>query len=65
MLAGAARIIEVCFLAPKFAAEGIDEDRSGSERTLAEMASIPAESNGRATAGIAFRHLPPFVSLQK
>jgi len=61
MLAGAARIIEVCFLAPKFYPESPDEDSSGSERTLAEAPSVLTESNGKATAGFAFRHLPPFL----
>jgi len=71
MLAGVARIIEICFFATKYPPESLDDD-SHSDRTLADTtshipkypASSPAESGGKAAARKAFRHLPPFVSLR-
>src|SRR6266851_5909666 len=63
MLAGLARLIEFCFVAPSYApataVDGVEDDRS-SDHTLADGAALAsgAESKGRA-----FRHLPPFVSV--
>jgi hypothetical protein len=63
MLAGLARLIEVCFVAPSYAPapamDGVEDDMS-SDHTLADGAALAsgAESKGRA-----FRHLPPFVSV--
>jgi hypothetical protein len=58
MLAGLARMIEVCFVAPSYAptggGDGMEDDRS-SDHTL-------ADSSLAAPKGRAFRHLPPFVS---
>jgi hypothetical protein len=50
MLAGLARIIEVCFIVPRFTP--IEVDDGGSEHTLAGEVQSP---------GRAFRHLPAFV----
>ena len=64
MSAGVARIIEVCFVAPKFSPEPRNEDVD-SEHTLAE-ASTPtvAVAPLLATPDVSpFRHLPPFVRL--
>jgi len=71
MLAGVARIIEICFFATKYPSESLNDD-SHSERTLADTTShisnysgsSPLESSGKAAARKAFRHLPPFVSLR-
>ncbi|TFY82125.1 hypothetical protein EWM64_g1890 [Hericium alpestre] len=59
MLAGVTRIIEVCFVMPKFAPPGTIEngDDNQSEHTL-------ADGSGRdetPSKGRAFRHLPPFL----
>lgn len=51
MLAGVTRIIEVCFVAPKFS----KDSSNASDSTLADSAS-------NSTPGKAFRHLPSFVS---
>jgi hypothetical protein len=57
MLAGLARLLEACFVAPSYApaADGVDD--SGSDHTLADGAETVAATKGRV-----FRHLPPFVS---
>lgn len=72
-MAGLARIVEICFIAPeKVPTETMLED-SHSERTLAdsggpqsprEPAAFLDAGNGAGpgAAGKAFRHLPPFVS---
>ena len=68
MLAGFARVIEICFFVPKYSLEGVDDD-DHSERTLADGAPSPgflssynnSDSSGKAAAARAFRHLPPFV----
>ncbi len=56
MAAGLARIVEVCFVAPKYTQEVVDGD-SHSEHTL--NASQDETSTHSPTR--AFRHLPPFV----
>ncbi|KAI0065516.1 hypothetical protein BV25DRAFT_1821953 [Artomyces pyxidatus] len=57
MLAGLARIIEVCFVVPSFApvgiTEGVEDDRS--DHTLADG------GHEAAPKGKAFRHLTPFL----
>lgn len=60
MLAGLARLIEVCFIVPSFEKQepAADSDRH-SEQTLAG----PGPENPRLTMVQAFRHLPPFVSV--
>ena len=65
MVAGLARIVEVCFFVPKYFPEGADNDNH-SDRTLAENARSPGlpslfNSGRKAAAAQAFRHLPPFV----
>jgi len=68
MLAGFARVIEICFFVPNYSLEGIDDDNH-SERTLADGAPSPGfvfsyskgDSSGKAAAARSFRHLPPFV----
>jgi hypothetical protein len=64
MLAGLARLIEVCFVAPSYApapaVDGVEDDRS-SDHTLADGAALA--SGGTESKGRAFRHLPPFVSV--
>ncbi|KAH9926980.1 uncharacterized protein B0H18DRAFT_1004819 [Fomitopsis serialis] len=57
MLAGLARIIEVCFVVPKYAP--LEEGDSHSEHTLAEGGRD--EGPTAASAGRAFRHLPSFL----
>lgn len=58
MLAGLARIIEICFVSP---AEVSDGD-SHSEHTLADTGLGAGNGDGaKAAAARAFRHLPPFV----
>ncbi|PCH44534.1 hypothetical protein WOLCODRAFT_139059 [Wolfiporia cocos MD-104 SS10] len=61
MLAGVARIVEVCFVVPKFSPLPADalasEGDAHSEHTLAEE---PTAAAG-ASVGRAFRHLPPFL----
>lgn len=63
MLAGATRIIEVCFIAPRFVplpeAHTVSDDNH-SEHTLTEGNSSNKEETG---LGKGFRHLPPFVSV--
>ena len=57
MLAGLTRLIEVCFLAPSYAAmDGVEDD--SSDHTLADGAG----PESAVPKGRAFRHLPPFVS---
>lgn len=60
MLAGLARLIEICFIIPAHDTHGTSpvSDQS-SERTVAVGIS-PLEM--KLTAAQAFRHLPPFVS---
>jgi hypothetical protein len=66
MLAGLARIIEICFVPSKLAAEALDAD-GHSDHTLADSGSGSGYSengdSGKAAAARAFRHLPPFVRL--
>ncbi|EPT01106.1 hypothetical protein FOMPIDRAFT_1121044 [Fomitopsis schrenkii] len=56
MIAALARIIEVCFIVPKYAP--LEEGDAHSEHTLAEGSKD--EGSVTATAGRAFRHLPSF-----
>ncbi|KAA1470261.1 hypothetical protein DENSPDRAFT_774306 [Dentipellis sp. KUC8613] len=61
MLAGVTRIIEVCFIVPKFYPVGVIEtgEDNQSEHTL-------ADGNGKdegSSKGRSFRHLPPFVRI--
>jgi hypothetical protein len=64
MLAGVARIIEICFVAKHFnssSSESADDD-SNSDHTLADAGiSSRTPSEGGNPAVKAFRHLPPFV----
>ncbi|KAG5654001.1 hypothetical protein H0H81_008583 [Sphagnurus paluster] len=67
MLAGFARIVEICFFAPKYFPESGDDD-STSDHTLAERsprfppaAESSSTESGKAAASRAFRHLPPFL----
>jgi hypothetical protein len=57
MLAGLTRLIEVCFVVPSYAPmDGVEDDRS--DHTLADGTGPEASPKGRA-----FRHMPPFVSI--
>ncbi|TCD67381.1 hypothetical protein EIP91_012416 [Steccherinum ochraceum] len=58
MLAGLARIIEVCFIVPKFTPESAPvADDNNSEHTLADASSNVNSAHAVKT----FRHLPPFL----
>lgn len=61
MLAGATRLVEICFVIPSIesSAPSVDSDRH-SDRTIA--LDNPAQENPRIAIVHAFRHLPPFVS---
>jgi len=64
MLAGVARIIEICFVAKHFSSPENSDDDGNSDHTLADAATrMPYSSTGESgsTAAKAFRHLPPFV----
>ena len=62
MSAGAARIIEVCFVAPKYTQDAVGDD-AHSEHTLASAGGEGARDETAAQGPArAFRHLPPFVS---
>ncbi|KAI0954682.1 hypothetical protein AcW1_006493 [Taiwanofungus camphoratus] len=65
ILAGLARIVEVCFIAPKFApldASPACDGDSHSDHTLADTGKDEAGSGARTEiVGRAFRHLPPFL----
>lgn len=62
MLAGLARLVEVCFVVPKFlplgTIEGVEDDQS--EHTLADSTTHTTREDNT-PKGVAFRHLPPFV----
>ncbi|KAF9224160.1 hypothetical protein BS17DRAFT_780583 [Gyrodon lividus] len=60
MLAGAARIIEICFITTTSSATGSLDDND-SEHTLAPALGNYGESRSKATTARAFRHLPPFL----
>lgn len=60
MSAGLARIIEICFVAPKYTQDGADGD-AHSERTVDASRD---DHNGVTSPSRAFRHLPPFVRLR-
>ena len=57
MSAGLARIIEICFVAPKYTQDAAEGD-AHSEHTL----DATRDENGITSPSRAFRHLPPFVS---
>ncbi|KAI0367628.1 hypothetical protein BV20DRAFT_1000356 [Pilatotrama ljubarskyi] len=58
MSAGLARIIEMCFVAPKYTQDIVDGD-GHSEHTLDGSREDPAPSTSSPSR--AFRHLPPFL----
>ncbi|KAG7094232.1 hypothetical protein E1B28_007838 [Marasmius oreades] len=64
ILAGVARIIEVCYFVPRYTSindsAAIDGDDGGSDHTLAAT-TTEVEGGGKAVAGRAFRHLPSFL----
>ncbi|KAF9269292.1 hypothetical protein L218DRAFT_1072900 [Marasmius fiardii PR-910] len=64
MLAGATRIIEICYFVPRYTSLNeltvIDTDDGGSEHTLAATTS-EMEGGAKAAGGRAFRHLTPFL----
>lgn len=68
MLAGFARIIEICFLPSNKPTDTSDGD-AHSEDTLADSGSGSGyagagnEESGKVAAAKAFRHLPPFVNV--
>lgn len=67
MMAGLARIIEVCYFAPRYeplAASGAVSlgDDNSSEHTIGE-ARADDDKPSKVAGSDAFRHLPPFVSL--
>lgn len=64
MLAGFARIIEVCFIPPTSSplSETPPLDDNDSEHTLTHPAPKDAGIATKINAARAFRHLPPFVS---
>ena len=59
MSAGLTRIIEVCFVAPRYTQDLADSD-GHSEHTLDGSREDPQA--GAPSPARAFRHLPPFVS---
>ena len=62
MLAGLARIIEICFLpSTERDTSGIAYSDRNSETTVA-LVSGSEEFSAAKSAAQAFRHLPPFVS---
>lgn len=60
MLAGVARIIEICFLMPKYTSEQTSSSDNNSEHTLTEGQNGGNSTNWHVVKN--FRHLPPFVS---
>ncbi|KAL0566524.1 hypothetical protein V5O48_015486 [Marasmius crinis-equi] len=63
ILAGVTRMIEICYYVPRYAPEGplADDVDAGSEHTLADAYPGSASTSGKAAAGKAFRHLPPYL----
>jgi len=65
MLAGAARIVEVSFIVPKFAplpdTGNVTPDDNHSEHTLADGVPSSGSSAALNKSAQAFRHLPPFL----
>jgi hypothetical protein len=61
MLAGVARIIEVCFVAKHLSSPGHSDDNSNSDHTLADAGISGRGSKSGNTAARSFCHLPPFV----
>lgn len=59
MLAGLARIIDICFIATSSSTGSFDGNES--EHTLASGINAHGELRSKAKAARAFRHLPPFV----
>jgi hypothetical protein len=64
MLAGVARIIEICFVAKQLSSLEHSDDDSNSDHTLADTGisgRSPYSSESGSTSARSFRHLPPFV----
>ena len=61
MLAGLARIIEICFLPSLERESGINYSDRNSETTVAVTPGVEEYSPVK-SAVQAFRHMPPFVS---
>ncbi|KAG8221103.1 hypothetical protein J3R82DRAFT_2626 [Butyriboletus roseoflavus] len=59
MLAGLARIIDICFITTSSSAGSLDGNES--EHTFASGTNAHGELRSKAKAARAFRHLPPFV----
>jgi len=62
ILAGVARIVEICFIGTKPAPDILDGD-CHSERTFAVYWSTSSGDGPKALATRAFCHLPPFVCI--
>jgi hypothetical protein len=67
MLAGVARIIEICLFAPAIALPlAVDSGDNRSEHTLTDSNSASTTLlDPKTAASNAFRHLPPFVRTLK
>jgi len=65
MLAGLARIIEICFIPLPSSSRSVAPplNDNDSEHTLAPPRPEETRVPNQANAGRAFRHLPPFVSI--
>lgn len=59
MLAGLARIIDICFITTNSPMGSLDDNES--EHTLTSGINAHGDSRSKAQAARAFRHLPPFV----
>ncbi|KAH0836825.1 hypothetical protein J3R83DRAFT_8596 [Lanmaoa asiatica] len=59
MLAGLARIIDICFITTSLSTGSLDDNES--EHTLTPGINAHGESRPKAKAARAFRHLPPLV----
>lgn len=62
ILAGVARLIEICFVAPKYTQDTAAMGDGHSERTLDADANRDDLSGSTSSPSRAFRHLPSFVS---
>jgi len=58
MLAGLTRIIEICFIVPRYTPEGAGDD-ANSEHTLADSSNSSSANTAQAVK--TFRHLPPLL----
>lgn len=65
MLAGLARIIEICFIPLPSSSRSVAPqlNDNDSEHTLAPPPPEQTRVLNQASAGLAFRHLPPFVRI--